>query len=121
MLKRKISQKISSFGEFISFYNKYIYVYYFFPILVFRFTKLITHKHTFFFQKESGSNNNRAICNKSRFMTSDKFIGYLVSVECKNVFYQGIVTNIDSNKAVIQLKNCFQNGLHCGNKLIDIK
>ncbi len=55
-------------------------------------------------------------------MTStDKFVGYLVSVECKNLFYQGIVSHIDSNKALIQLKNVFQNGIHCGNKLIDIK
>lgn len=55
-------------------------------------------------------------------MTStDKFIGYLVSVECKNLFYQGIVANIDPNKAIIQLKNCFQNGIQCGSKLIEIK
>lgn len=55
-------------------------------------------------------------------MTStDKFVGYLVSVECKDIFYQGIVTQIDSNKALIQLKNVFQNGIHCGSKLIDIK
>lgn len=55
-------------------------------------------------------------------MTStDKFLGYLVSVECKNIFYQGIVANIDPNKAIIQLKNCFQNGIQCGAKLIEIK
>jgi len=55
-------------------------------------------------------------------MTStDKFVGYLVSVECKDLFYQGIVTQIDSNKALIQLKNVFQNGIHCGSKLVDIK
>lgn len=55
-------------------------------------------------------------------MTStDKFVGYLVSVECKDFFYQGIVTQIDSNKALIQLKNVFQNGIHCGSKLVDIK
>jgi hypothetical protein len=52
---------------------------------------------------------------------TDKFIGYLVSVECKNLFYQGIVASIDSTKAIIQLKNCFQNGIHCGAKLIEIK
>ena len=54
-------------------------------------------------------------------MTSDKFIGYLVSVECKNVFYQGIVSNIDPIKAVIQLKDCYQNGINCGSKLVDLK
>ena len=55
-------------------------------------------------------------------MASKKFVGYLVSVECKSIFYQGIVANIDADKAIIQLKNCFQNGLHCGtNKLVDIK
>jgi hypothetical protein len=53
--------------------------------------------------------------------TTNRFVGYLVSVECKNIFYQGIVTNIDPSKAVIQLKNCFQNGIHLGSKLIDIK
>jgi hypothetical protein len=55
-------------------------------------------------------------------MTStDKFVGYLVSVECKDIFYQGIVTQIDSIKSLIQLKNVFQNGIHCGSKLVDIK
>ena len=55
-------------------------------------------------------------------MTStDKFVGYLVSVECKDLFYQGIVTQIGSTKAIIQLKNVFQNGIHCGTKLVDIK
>ena len=53
--------------------------------------------------------------------TTNRFVGYLVSVECKNVFYQGIVTTIDSNKAAIQLKNCIQNGIHLGSKLADIK
>lgn len=52
---------------------------------------------------------------------SNRFVGYLVSVECKNIFYQGIVTTIDSAKAIIQLKNCFQNGIHCGNKIVEIK
>jgi hypothetical protein len=51
----------------------------------------------------------------------DKFADYLVSIECKNVFYQGIVAKIDSKNAIIRLKNCFQNGLSCGNKLIEIK
>ena len=55
-------------------------------------------------------------------MTStDKFVGYLVSVECKNLFYQGIVTHIDSSKALLQLKNVFQNGIHCGARIVDIK
>lgn len=55
-------------------------------------------------------------------MTStDKFVGYLVSVDCKDIFYQGVVTQIDPNKALIQLKNVFQNGIHCGSKLVDIK
>jgi hypothetical protein len=54
-------------------------------------------------------------------MSCKNFIGYLVSIECKNVFYQGIVTLIDSTKGIIQLKNCFKNGLHCGNQLVDIK
>jgi hypothetical protein len=55
-------------------------------------------------------------------MTStDKFVGFLVSVECRDFFYQGIVTQIDQTKALIQLKNVFQNGIHCGSKLVDIK
>lgn len=55
-------------------------------------------------------------------MTSNsKFIGYLVSIESKNVFYQGIINQIDAEKAIIQLKNCFQNGLNLGSKLIDVK
>lgn len=51
----------------------------------------------------------------------DKFVGYLISIECRNLFYQGVVSSIDSANGSIQLRNCFQNGLHCGNKLIDIK
>ena len=51
----------------------------------------------------------------------NKFVGYLVSVESKNVFYQGIVNAILADRGVIQLKNCFQNGVHCGVKLIDIR
>jgi hypothetical protein len=51
----------------------------------------------------------------------EKFADYLVSIECKNVFYQGIVAKIDSKNALIRLKNCFQNGLSCGNKIIEIK
>jgi hypothetical protein len=59
----------------------------------------------------------------SNHTTINKFIGYLVSIETKNqqTFYQGIINDINSDKALIQLKNCYQNGLHCGpNKLIDI-
>ena len=55
-------------------------------------------------------------------MTStDKFVGYLVSVDCKDIFYQGVVTQIDQEKSIIQLKNVFQNGIHCGTRLVDIK
>ena len=55
-------------------------------------------------------------------MTStDKFVGYLVSVDCKDIFYQGVVTQIDPTKTLIQLKNVFQNGIHCGSKLVDIQ
>ncbi len=53
--------------------------------------------------------------------STDKFVGFLVSVECRDFFYQGIVTHIDPNKALLQLKNVFQNGIHCGAKLVDIK
>jgi hypothetical protein len=53
--------------------------------------------------------------------SSNKFVGYLVSIESKNTFYQGVVNAINSDKGIIQLSNCFQNGLHCGSKLVDIK
>ena len=48
-------------------------------------------------------------------------IGLLISVDCKNVFYQGIVATFDQSKGVIQLKNCIKNGIHLGSKLADIK
>ncbi|CAF0730117.1 unnamed protein product [Brachionus calyciflorus] len=53
--------------------------------------------------------------------SSNKFTGYLVSIESKNVFYQGVINLIDSQNAVIQLKNCFQNGISLGSKVVDIK
>lgn len=52
---------------------------------------------------------------------AEKFIGYLVSIESKNVFYQGIVSLIDLNKNLIQLKNCYKNGIQITNQTIDIR
>lgn len=49
------------------------------------------------------------------------FVGHLLSIETKNVFYQGIVNKIDLQMGCIYLKNCFQNGLSCGDKLVEIK
>lgn len=53
--------------------------------------------------------------------TPNRFIGFLLSIECKNVFYQGIVQSIDVDRDLLSLKNCFQNGVSCGEKMIDIK
>ena len=52
---------------------------------------------------------------------ANNFIGYLVSIESKNTFYQGIVYLIDLNKNLIQLKNVFKNGMQEPNSLIEIK
>jgi hypothetical protein len=49
------------------------------------------------------------------------FIGYLVSIESKNTFYQGIVSLIDLNQNLIQLKNGYKNGIQYPNCLIEIK
>lgn len=53
--------------------------------------------------------------------TPNNFIGFLLSIECKNTFYQGIVHNIDAGKELIFLKNCFQNGISCGEKIVEVK
>lgn len=50
-----------------------------------------------------------------------QFVGYLVSIECKNTFYQGIVCGIDLNSNNIQLKHCYKDGMRCGSKLVEIK
>lgn len=63
------------------------------------------------------TNNGSSASNSA----GNKFVGYLVSVESKNVFYQGVVNAILPDRGVIQLKNCFQNGVHCGVRLIDIR
>ncbi|RMZ95771.1 enhancer of mRNA-decapping 3 [Brachionus plicatilis] len=54
-------------------------------------------------------------------MSNNNFVGYLVSVESKNLFFQGVINLIDTKNSIIQLKNCFQNGINLGDKLVDIK
>ena len=54
-------------------------------------------------------------------MANNNFIGYLVSIESNNIFYQGIVNSIDLNKNLIQLKNAYKNGMQYPDSLIEIK
>lgn len=54
-------------------------------------------------------------------MSNNNFVGYLVSIESKNIFFQGVINSIDTKNSIIQLKNCFQNGINLGAKLIDVK
>ena len=48
-------------------------------------------------------------------------MGYLVSVECKNTFYQGVIDVLDVANNVLRLKKCYANGMNCGAKLVEIK
>lgn len=54
-------------------------------------------------------------------MSTNNFVGYLVSIETRNVFFQGIINSIDTKNSLIQIKNCFQNGINLGPKLVDVK
>lgn len=49
------------------------------------------------------------------------FVGYLLSIESKSVFYQGVVASIDLNRDIMCLKNCFQNGVSLGDKQLEIR
>jgi len=48
-------------------------------------------------------------------------VGYLVSVECKNTFYQGVIDVLDVANNVLRLKKCYANGMNCGTNLVEIK
>ena len=51
----------------------------------------------------------------------NNFIGYLVSIESNNSYYQGTVNLIDVNKNLIQLKNVYKNGMLYPESVIEIK
>lgn len=51
----------------------------------------------------------------------EPFVGYLVSVECKNTFYQGVIDKLDVANNVLRLTKCFANGMNCGSKFVEIK
>jgi hypothetical protein len=42
---------------------------------------------------------------------ANNFLGYLVSIECNNVFYQGTVSKIDLVQNTIKLTDYYRNGL----------
>ncbi len=62
----------------------------------------------------------KILIKKQKTMATN-FIGYLVSIESNNIFYQGIVNFIDLSKNLIQLKNAYKNGMQYPDSIIEIK